>query len=156
MERHIRDVNAMLPKRLLADENDDNSNDSDQEDWNGIADPEPIPVDHEEEYIDEDKYTTVTVEEIDISRNGLTKLKAPGEEEEETTSTVVKPEEKSEKSSTKSKTRRGTRAGGKEKPNKVKRKKKRDFRYESKADRKMNHLKVRAKKSKLAQARRGE
>ncbi|EEH18672.1 hypothetical protein PABG_07732 [Paracoccidioides brasiliensis Pb03] len=39
------------------------------EEWDGIADPSP--VDYDKEYIDEDKYTTVTVEEFDTSRKGL-------------------------------------------------------------------------------------
>ncbi|EEH40123.2 hypothetical protein PAAG_08972 [Paracoccidioides lutzii Pb01] len=39
------------------------------EEWDGIADP--TPVDYEKEYIDEDKYTAVTVEEVDTSRKWL-------------------------------------------------------------------------------------
>lgn len=39
--------------------------------WEGFA--EPLPVDYEAEYIDEDKYTTVTVEEMDPSREGFFK-----------------------------------------------------------------------------------
>lgn len=159
LERHLQEVNALLPLKLLAEEGDDNeekSNDDDsqQDYWNGLADPEPVPIDHEDEYIDEDKYTTVTVEEVDVSRSGLAKLRESDEEEEEAANGAVNTKNEPAKSSTNSKTHKAGTTGLKEKSGKTKKRKKRDFRYENKADRKLNHLKVQAKKSKLAKARR--
>ena len=60
------------------------------EEWNGIPDSVPISeitpmngatptkatapdIDYQDEYIDEDKYTTVTVEAVEVSREGLQK-----------------------------------------------------------------------------------
>ncbi|KAK5082691.1 hypothetical protein LTR05_006571 [Lithohypha guttulata] len=151
LERHVREVNAMLPSANIA-----TNAVSDQEEveeacevWSGIQDAIPEPVDHEAEYIDEDKYTTVTVEEVDISRDGISKLKdGTGEEVEEgdKTSTSGCASTSRQKPST-------TRI--KDKDKRPKRKKK-AFRYESPAERKANRLKDKAKKSKQAQMRRGD
>ncbi|KFY89154.1 hypothetical protein V498_06505, partial [Pseudogymnoascus sp. VKM F-4517 (FW-2822)] len=40
--------------------------------WDGIKEEAPAePIDHEEEYIDEDRFTTVTVEEVGVTKDGL-------------------------------------------------------------------------------------
>ena len=74
MERHVKEVNALLPGRAIEDA-ESSSDEAEGEDgaWNGIEDAPVEPIDHEAEYIDEDKYTTVTVEEVDISRDGISK-----------------------------------------------------------------------------------
>ena len=103
-------------------------------------------MDYEAEYIDEDKYTTVTVEEMDPSREGL--LRSAGnesdDEEEEQTETKPAPDTKSTAAGEKTK---------KKTDNKPKKKKKK-FRYESKEERKLTRVKERAAKSRKAQARR--
>lgn len=131
----------------------DEKNDEDQ--WDGIPEPEVTLIDHEEEYIDEDKYTTVTVEEVEISREGLDKLRGSDAEEDGQEDEGEK--DQPAESSVKSIPKKSTTTSKKEKLNGVKkRKKKRDFKYENKADRKMNRLKIRAKNSKQAKARRGD
>lgn len=94
-------------------------------------------MDHEEEYIDEDRYTTVTVEEVDVTKEGLSKTLDSEDEDED-----AKVRE------------RGKEVEGKEKAKKIwpKKVKKRAFRYETKAERKLGRAKEKAK----ATARRGE
>jgi ribosomal RNA-processing protein 17 len=57
------------------EEANDGSPEEDSSDgWDGFPDqPNLELVDHEEEYIDEDRYTTVTVETVNVSRDGLEK-----------------------------------------------------------------------------------
>lgn len=101
---------------------------------------EPQPpidnIDQEEEFIDEDKYTTVTIESVGISKHGFEKR--GGEEESETG--------KKEK-----------REWTKERPKSNKPKKKKiKFRYETKTERKAERVKQGLKKKKLAAKRKGD
>lgn len=152
LEAHIKAVNAMLPvQRVVTDSEGDKDEEDGNDGWEGIPDPVQNGVDHEEEYMDEDKYTTVTVEEVDVSRDGLKRLQGGEEhedEEEETTQTVGArmPASKSKRDPSKK---------VRDKDKRIKKKKK-SFRYESPAERKMNRVKERARKSKAAKARRGE
>ncbi|KAJ5096917.1 hypothetical protein N7456_007638 [Penicillium angulare] len=141
MEEHKRQ------KKRFQEENESDSGDSDEEDdqeWEGIEEP-PV-VDYEAEYIDEDKYTTVTVEEMDTSREGLRKS-AQGEDTEDEEETKKKPAETTEPEKKPAK-----KSWKSDKP----KKKKKQFRYESKTDRKLTAAKQRASKSKKAKARREE
>jgi ribosomal RNA-processing protein 17 len=96
------------------------------------------PVDHEEEYIDEDKYTTVTVEAVDISKVGFSKSRGEDSEDEsdKEAPALVEKEEKPKKAW----------------PKKAPKKK---FRYESKAERKVTRGKQKAGNKAKADARRG-
>jgi len=149
LERHVKEVNALMPGSGLvpARENSDAS-DGEAEEWNGIEEVEPEPVDHEAEYIDEDKYTTVVVEEVDISRDGISKVRGSDDEDEgdEGTTRTAEPAKSSDSKKPPTK---------KDKDKRPKKKKK-AFRYESPADRKMNRVKERARKTKAARARRGD
>jgi ribosomal RNA-processing protein 17 len=133
LEEHVEAVNRLLqdmeePTSLGFDE---------EEDWGGIQDDEPIvePVDHEEEYVDEDKYTVVTVEEVDITKEGISKV---GGEESETEQApkLVQTEERAKKVW----------------PKKVRKKK---FTYETKTERKLTRGKQKAGNKAKADARRG-
>lgn len=117
--------------------------------WGGIADDSilPEPIYHEAEYIDEDKYTTVTVEAVDVSKEGLKRIPDEEDEEEEGDEgadggKVVKgaPFEKDAK-------------GKKVWPKKVRKKK---FTYESKAERKFTRSKQKAGNKAKADARKGD
>jgi ribosomal RNA-processing protein 17 len=113
--------------------------------WGGIQEEEETAeaeevLDREEEYVDEDRWTTVTVEAVDVSKEGLKKV---GEEDSDDAEApdLVALEEKGE---------------GKEKkkwPKKEKKKKK--FRYESKAERKFTRGKQKAGNKARADARKG-
>lgn len=147
MEEHQRQLKRIKDEETSdgSDSNPDQENDSHDE-WEGFE--EPPALDYEAEYIDEDKYTTVTVEEMDPSREGLRKsVRDEGSEQEEDaneedpSTTTTEPESKQARM-----TRKQT--AGKPK------KKKKQFRYESKQDRKLNLAKQRLSKSKKAKARR--
>lgn len=132
MEDHVRRVNDMLKASNAATAEDDNEPESEQaEEWDGFPDkPDLDIVDHEEEYIDEDRYTTVTVETVSVSRDGLAKPELPSQEEE---NEEAEKEEEKEEETDKKETRRAP------KP------KKKQFRYESKAERDFENRKQRAR-----------
>jgi ribosomal RNA-processing protein 17 len=112
--------------------------------WGGIQEEEETAeaeevLDREEEYVDEDRWTTVTVEAVDVSKEGLKKV---GEEDSDDTEApdLVALEEKGE---------------GKEKKKWPKKEKKKKFRYESKAERKFTRGKQKAGNKARADARKG-
>lgn len=153
LEMHVKEVNALLSK---PNGNTMSGTDSDEEDqdivevYEGLEDPIPV-VDHEDEYVDEDKYTTVTVEEVDISRHGLSKARKAVEDGNAGHVAAGEPPEPD------TKLRPGARRKAAPDKDKLKRpKKKRNFRYESKVDRKVSYLKVKAKNAKAAKARKGD
>ena len=135
LEEHVEAVNLLLKDVNGATEEEDVD-----DEWGGIEDEELAleAVDHEEEYIDEDRYTTVTVEAVDISKEGLTNVReedSDHEELEEDAKPVVKEA-----------------LGKKVWPKKSKKKR---FRYESKAERKVTRVKQKAGNKSRADARRG-
>ncbi|KAG9229443.1 putative ribosomal RNA-processing protein 17 [Amylocarpus encephaloides] len=133
LEEHVEAVNRLLKDMEPVVEGLGEEGDS----WEGIED-EPVvePVDHEEEYVDEDKYTVVTVEEVDISKAGISKIAGQDSEEDEEVPKLVDAEEKNKKVWPK-------------KPRKQK------FRYETKTERKLSRAKQKAGNKGRADARRG-
>ena len=117
---------------------------------------EEVPeIDHEAEYIDEDRFTTVTVEAVEVSKDGLHRaaeendersedgdIRAGGRGDLKTADDVEGPETDKKK-----------RVWTKERPGGPKKKKKK-FKYESKADRKATRHKERSKSKAKAEARR--
>ncbi|ESZ94596.1 hypothetical protein SBOR_5007 [Sclerotinia borealis F-4128] len=139
LNEHVKAVNALL------EDVEERFDGGDGDEWGGIEDEveeekvEEDVVDHEEEYIDEDKYTTVTVEGIEISKEGITKTADADDSDdgiEEAHGKVTKEEE----------------TGKKVWPKKVKKKK---FTYETKAERKLTRQKQKSSGKKAAEARRG-
>ncbi|PHH53181.1 Ribosomal RNA-processing protein 17 [Ceratocystis fimbriata CBS 114723] len=138
VEDHVRTVKEMLMEHHMAG-NLDSDDEADQE-WNGIAEsdqandeddansttPKLAPgdevVDIEEEYIDEDKFTTVKVESVMVTRDGLHKPGAEEAEAAEKRARAIAAAEEAKKN---------------EKPKKQwpKKDKKAKFRYENKVDR---------------------
>ncbi|KAJ5800024.1 uncharacterized protein N7518_002092 [Penicillium psychrosexuale] len=141
-EQAMAEHKAVL-KRMKEDAGDLGAmeGEKEEEDWEGIE--EPPAVDYEAEYVDEDKYTTVTVEEMDASREGCQGEDSENEEEKKY------PVESTEDDTTAKK--RKPRSAASE----AARKKKRNFRYETKVERKQTMLKQRAVKAKRAKARKG-
>ena len=136
---------------MLIEENENESNDSGNEDdegegeeWEGFA--EPPAVDYEAEYIDEDKYTTVTVEEMDPSREGLLKY---GKQDD-------KSDQDEDKKAQQTPEDANSNAPKKRPQTDKPKKKKKKFRYESKEERKLNQAKQRYTKARKARGRRGE
>ncbi|KAK8041137.1 hypothetical protein PG994_014144 [Apiospora phragmitis] len=103
------------------------------EEWDGLPDApvafEAEAVDHEDEFIDDDKYTSVTVESVSVSRDGLYR---PEEEQ-----AALEEEERKANES---------RRAAQGKVEKAKKAKKPKFRYESKADRALGARKQQARK----------
>jgi len=135
LEEHVEAVNRALREVR------DPGIESEEDTWEGIPDDVPAAVealDHEEEYVDEDRYTTVTVEAVDISKDGFKKSKGEDSEddEEKEVPKLVETEEKAKKVW----------------PKKAPKKK---FRYESKAERKVTRGKQKAGNKAKADARRG-
>ena len=137
-------------------EDEDTESGSGDQEWEGFA--EPALIDHEAEYIDEDRYTTVTVEAVDVRHDGLHRIDSDG-----SSSAGVDGDDSNEAGASHSKAVEGRqdeikskakRAWTKENPNHVKKKKRKKFRYESKAERSATRLKEKAKNSAQARLRR--
>lgn len=161
LEKHVEEVNRLVKQAngdiAGLDDAESGSEDDEEEEFVGFQDPEPI--NQEDEYIDEDKYTTVTIESVNISRDGFSK---PGEDEGETVTKKIENKEDGEvvgKDGKKEVQRdeNGKRIWTKERPRtEWPKKKKKKFRYESKADRKVTRYKEGAKKRKQKASREKE
>ncbi|KAI9717521.1 MAG: hypothetical protein M1812_004662 [Candelaria pacifica] len=159
LEKHVETVNAMLRKAdeefIEPEDSETDDRPVDNEEWDGID--EPPKINHEDEYIDEGKYTSVTVEAIDISKDGFRKAQeddgqdndaASNEEDQEANRDTDKPPKTAPERDV-----NGKRVWTKEKPDKPKKKKKK-FRYENKVERKATRFKERAGNKAKARARR--
>lgn len=137
-------MNALLKEAAKIPGLDENEV-SDDEVWNGFQDDPPEePIDHQEEYIDEDRYTTVTVEAVDVDKGGLHKV-AGEDDPEDNGEAEYKKKAKAAAELEESR------------PKKVwpKKERKQKFRYESKAERRVTRAKQKAGNKSKADARRG-
>lgn len=138
VEEHVNSVNKMLRESGMAVDpslEEDSENDSDE--FTGFPDaPNLEIVDHEEEYIDEDRYTTVTVESVAVTRDGLEKPLTQEEHEEQERARETK---KKEYEAEEEKKRKAARL------KKDKKEKKKKFTYENKIDRRLTEAKRRMK-----------
>ncbi|OPB39939.1 hypothetical protein A0O28_0000180 [Trichoderma guizhouense] len=145
VEEHVEHVNKLLRESgAIEVDSDDEKSGSGEEakegEWTGFPDrPNLDIVDHEEEYIDEDRYTTVTVESVSISRDGLERPEKPQEKTERDQ------EQETEKADQ-----------DKPKAKEWPKKKKQKFRYESKFDRQLTERRQKAKSKAKSKARRSE
>lgn len=160
LERHVEAVNAVLRDEDGAEAIARDTRNVSVErlgDDREKAPKEDLQVDRELEYEDEDISTMVTVEAVEVDRDGFKKIKANREEDEEQNSDVV-PSEKPSDDALHGAVH-GQDVGGKarwtkETPRNAKLKvKKKPFKYESKADRKVTRFKSRAKGKKQAKER---
>ena len=146
----MEEVNRLV-RQANGDVSEDGEGDEDSEDgeWNGIAEPAAaIPaaadINEEEEFVDEDKYTTVTIESVGISKHGFERRgggAGDGDGDEQ-----AQEEKKKEK-----------RVWTKERPKSNKPKKKKiKFRYETKTERKAERVKQGLKKKKMAAKRQAD
>ncbi|KAJ4361520.1 hypothetical protein N0V95_001772 [Ascochyta clinopodiicola] len=146
LEKHVSETNRLmrLANGDIPSEAEDSSSDSDADPAEATFHGFDDPINQEDEYVDEDKYTTVTVETVGINRTGFSR---PGEEEAELKKEQEAREEKEREEKKK-------RVWTKEKPrNDRPKKKKVKFRYETKAERKVERMKQGMKKKKLAEKR---
>ena len=154
LERHVKEIDDMIRPVVLEDEGDGKEDKEDEGSNTSESEQEEArvePVDHEAEYIDEDKYTSVVVEEMDVTREGLRKVNESSDEDgvggEEDKPRVNETASSSKRTWTKDKPKDGS-----SKP-KMKRKK---FRYESKSERQVSRDKERSKNREQAKARRAK
>jgi ribosomal RNA-processing protein 17 len=107
------------------------------EEWGGFSDrPELDIVDHEEEYIDEDRYTTVTVESVGVNRHGF--WKPDSDMDGDTGEGDVEAAEPDNVPAVDNKARPG-------KASKRPPKKRKQFRYETKLERSIENVKQKAR-----------
>ncbi|KAL4935712.1 nucleolar protein 12-domain-containing protein [Aspergillus oleicola] len=140
LAEHKKQLKRLKQMDESGGEAEDSSSDAEEEDeWEGIA--EPPAVDYEAEYIDEDKYTTVTVEEMDPSKGGFMQSDDDSSDE--------RPKEQPEPSEEAKPTKKP-----KTKQSDTQKKKKKKFRYETKEERKVTRMKERRSNHRKAQARR--
>lgn len=126
VEEHVETVNKLLREARKAGTSDTESEDDSEEEFGGFED-EPIqPVDLEEEYIDEDRYTTVTIEAVNVDKDGMHKPDAEDDRADDDA------EDREGKDARAAKSRGAPEKPKKEWPKKPKKKK---FRYESKIER---------------------
>ena len=152
LERHVQEVNTFLQPLQDEGESESEPESREAESWDGIS--EPPNVDYEAEYVDEDRYTTVTVEAMDLSKVGLhiaeEKLhkqdRVDGDGQDWSDGVTGRGKNMNEK-------RKWTREKPKERQDHPKKKKKK-FRYECKGERKAARVKDKMRKSKQATARR--
>ncbi|KAH8174220.1 hypothetical protein LIA77_05639 [Sarocladium implicatum] len=130
VEEHVQTVNRMLRESgAIPDEPEGSDEEDEGEEWEGLPDPPSVDiVDQEEEYIDEDRYTTVTVESVAVSRDGFEKPPQAGDEEDEAEKGADQKEADENES----------------KPKQPKKKKKK-FRYETKIERQLTEKKRKIK-----------
>ena len=125
-----------------------------EEQWDGIKDNQKPSVDHEDEYMDEDRFTTVTVEAVDVSKDGL--QKAVQEEEDGSEAIDTHRSEREPPESTASQGRTGSEKGKRiwtKEPPSGPRKKRKKFRYETKTERKATRYKEKSGNKAKARAR---
>ncbi|USP79918.1 Ribosomal RNA-processing protein 17 [Curvularia clavata] len=151
LEKHVQEVNRLVKQAngdLSETDEDGEGEDEQEEEFTGFQEPEPI--NQEDEYIDEDKYTTVTMESVNISKSGFSR---PGEDDEHDEAAKKKAQEaaEAEAAGADGKKRVWTKAWPKnsDKP----KKKKKKFRYETKTERKAERIKQGLKKKKQKEAR---
>lgn len=141
VEEHVKAVNAMLEEAQAADsDNDQEIQAEDFEEWDGIEEQAQEQaaktdiVDYEDEYVDEDRYTTVKVEAITVTRDGLEKLHQDSDEE------ANSEDKKKEDETADDAAAAAKKKAYKDRPKKPK------FRYESKLERQSGDRKAKAKK----------
>lgn len=144
LEKHVEAVNVAVREAEDTTRVEASSDGEEDEPWEGLE--EPVKVDHEDDYLDEDRHTVVTVEAVDVSHEGLQRRQEGTDEEMNhppaSESAVAEAEKPSNANATN---------GGREKQSRAKqssdqrpKKKKKKFRYESKAERKTTRMKERS------------
>ena len=147
LERHVEAVNAGMRGIGPGQDEEESGTEASGErerDWDGM--PEVLDVNREEEYVDEDKFTTVTVEAVDVGWDGLHKVHDDDEGEEEDRG-MAERERGGERTGKRLWTKEPPLAAGRKK-------KKKKFKYESKAERKVTRRKERMGSKAQAKMRR--
>ena len=117
--------------------------------WDGFEDTPAATagetLDHEEEYVDEDRFTTVTVESVNVSRDGL--VKPDDDDDDGQEDGQAGKEEQAGGSGSGDRRQSNSKKMTREPTNK---KKKQKFRYESKTERLQEQRRQKARKKRKA------
>ena len=163
MEAKLREIGEFLRKADGPGSGDEEDEEAEgegagEEGWEGFEEIPVSQIDRLDEYIDEDRYAEVTVEDVDVSKEGLVKagqgngVYVVGDGDLDNTSGLDEKVNVGGHTNGVKKKRQWT----KEKPASTKPKKKRKkFRYETKEERKITRFKERSKNRAQAKARRG-
>ncbi|KAL8687927.1 MAG: hypothetical protein Q9218_006030 [Villophora microphyllina] len=150
LQEHVEAVNAAVrvaENGIGEHEDGDSGGDS----WVEID--ETPKIDHEDDYLDEDRHTVVTVEAVDVSRDGLQKRE---NESDGDSDGLVLPDDPRVQDPGESNSTKDRRSNASQKPDKQPKKRKKKFRYESKAERKVTRFKEKSGSKTKAKARRGQ
>lgn len=150
----MAEVNLLIREANVASDSSEQENEGEEDSWDGIEENHEPLVDHEDEYMDEDRFTTVTVEAVDVSKDGL--QKAIGDEESENRgSDTERPDIKPQRVTAlqgRAGSEKAKRIWTKDPPSGP-RKRKKKFRYENKAERKATRYKEKAGNKAKSRAR---
>ncbi|KAI9739519.1 MAG: hypothetical protein M1834_006235 [Cirrosporium novae-zelandiae] len=152
LERHIKEVNGTFLEGGITTQNEGS-----EDEWSGFSNDETTPLkaneplNDETEYIDEgeDKHTTVTVEAVNVDRDGFHLVRDEEDEEELVNDSGNQATEKDLSTGASFEKAQPPKS---KKPIATKTKKKK-FRYESKAERKVTRFKERGSKSRARERR---
>ncbi|CAO1602012.1 MAG: hypothetical protein LQ349_006616 [Xanthoria aureola] len=150
--KHVEAVNAAV-RNAEAKFDTDDASDDEEESFNGLE--EQVKVDHEDDYLDEDKHTVVTVEAVDISHEGL-QPRQEGSVEEGDGSGATKRADMTPRRPPFGNAETGMKEQRTVQNLKKQPKRKKKFRYESKAERKVTRMKERSGGKAKAKERRGK
>ncbi|KAL8692012.1 MAG: hypothetical protein Q9224_004048 [Gallowayella concinna] len=162
LEKHVEAVNAAVRDAENTFEVK-GSGDEEKKSWDDLEElwnelEGPVKVDREDDYLDEDKHTVVTVEAVDISHEGLQKRQEGSDGEDidppATKHTVVDIGKASDASTEKTNLDKRSRSNASLKSQPKKKRKK--FRYENKAERKVTRMKERSGGKAKAKERRSK
>lgn len=155
VKEHVKQVNDALRAARLAGGEVVTDSEEDEDEWTGLDDApkkkekeKPEFVDHEEEYIDEDKYTTVTVEAVDVDREGMHALSGrhTSDSEESADESGEDGEGKKKKGKHDGKDAKDGKEGKSKDKKEWPKKKKKKFRYENKLERQISRLNKKSKR----------
>ena len=158
LEQHVKTVNSLVERDEDQTDGENEDDGSQSEDWQGFA--EPVIVDHEDKFVDDDRYTTVTVEAVDVTREGLERVRSESEDACAAVEDGLGERGKEKTSETRAQDQAqgasvAKRKWSKENSNKS-RMGHRKFRYESKGQRKLSRLKQAAANRAQAKKRKGQ
>lgn len=144
----MHQVNEALRAARLAGGEADENDDGEDDEWGGIADEDRPPefVNHEEEYIDEDRFTTVTVEAVNVDRDGMHRLDGHADEDDNSDNSSEAGEDGDGDATGGNGSGKGEKETGKDKKKVWPKKKKTKFRYENKIERQMSKQRQKRKR----------
>ncbi len=154
LEKHVEVVNSLIREADVALDSSEEEYKGEEKSWDGIEDNRASLVNQQDEYTDDERFTTVTVEAVDVSKDGLQKAVQDEDIEREASGTERSDGESQRTSAlhTKIGSEKGKRTWSKELSGSS-RKRKKKFRYENKAERKATRYKERSGNKAKARAR---